>query len=173
MRKSPAEARTRCNPDPEKEHDGVFNREVAFMLILLDARDHWRDCRHVEPGELLEMLLTAYFWEPESQDKELSEVRQRLASKGIEVGPPPVYVRRTNNQVSAELEAIIRNLSARRWTKVDIARVLRVNRRVVLRVAREAARGKTSECTDHDADKMLTSEASPKPQGATLQGIDS
>jgi hypothetical protein len=87
----------------------MLNREVAFTLILLDARDHRRDCQHVEPGELLETLLTAYFWEPESQDKDLSEVRQWLASKGIEVGPRPVYVRRTNNQVSAELEAIIRN----------------------------------------------------------------
>jgi hypothetical protein len=151
----------------------MLHREVPFMLILLDARDHRRDCRHVEPGELLETLLTAYFWEPESQDKDLSEVRQWLAGKGIEVGPRPVYVRRTNNQVSAELEAIIRNLLARKWTKIEVARVLRVNRRVVLRVAREATRGETSECTDHDVDKMLTSEASPKPQGATLQGIDS
>jgi hypothetical protein len=70
----------------------MLNREVAFTLILLDARDHRRDCRHVEPGDLLETLLTAYFWEPEGQGKDLSEVRQWLASKGIEVGPRPVYV---------------------------------------------------------------------------------
>jgi hypothetical protein len=44
-----------------------------------------------------------------------------------------------------------------RSAKLDIARVLRVNRRVVLRVAREAARIRTSECTDHDVDKVLDS----------------
>jgi hypothetical protein len=150
----------------------MLNGEVAFTLILLDARDHRRDCRHVEAGELLETLLRAYFWEPESQDKDLSEVRQWLAGKGIEVGPCPVYVRRTNNQVSAELEAIIRNLLARRWTKIDIARVLRVNRRVVLRVAREAARIRTSECTEQDVDKVLISEGPPKAEGTTLHPLE-
>jgi small ligand-binding sensory domain FIST len=56
----------------------------------------------------------------------LSEVHQWLASKGIEVGPRPVGVRRTDNQVSAELEAITGDLLARRWTKIAIARVLPV-----------------------------------------------
>jgi hypothetical protein len=38
----------------------MLDREVPFMLILLDARDYRRDCRHVEPGELLETLPSAH-----------------------------------------------------------------------------------------------------------------
>ena len=51
---------------------------------------------------------------------------------------PARYVRRANNQVSAELEAFIRDLLARGRTKTAIAHALRVNRRVVIRIAREA-----------------------------------
>jgi hypothetical protein len=47
------------------------------------------------------------------------------------------YVRRANNQVSEQFEMVIRDLLKRGWTKSAIARALRVNRRVVIRVARE------------------------------------
>jgi hypothetical protein len=98
---------------------------------------------------------------------------------------PVRYVRRANNQVSAELEAINRELLVRGWTKTAIARALRVNRRVVIRVAREEVPNETiqsaqcagprspnglgesqesesgafpcSECTDAPVEKRLTS----------------
>jgi len=106
----------------------------------MDALTHRRDCRRVEPGELLETLLVACFWESEAQGRDVSEWHEWLAGKGVEVRPrsPARYVRRANNQVCAELEAIIRSLLVRDWTKTAIARALRVNRRVVIRVAREA-----------------------------------
>jgi DNA invertase Pin-like site-specific DNA recombinase len=70
----------------------------------------------------------------------MSEWHEWLASKGVEVRrpAPAPYVRRANNQVSADLEAIIRDLLARGWTKTAIAHALRVSRRVVIRVARGA-----------------------------------
>ena len=57
--------------------------------------------------------------------------------------PSHLYVRRANNQVSAELEALIRDLLALGRTETAIARALRVNRRVVTRVARESSSERT------------------------------
>jgi hypothetical protein len=51
---------------------------------------------------------------------------------------PFQYVRRANNQVSEQLETCIGELLGRGWKKSAVARALRVNRRVVIRVAREA-----------------------------------
>jgi len=118
---------------------------VAFALILMDALTHRRDCRRAEPGKLLETLLVACFWETEAKGRDMSEWHEWLAGKGVEVRPraPALYVRRANNQVSAELEAIIRDLLASGWTKTAIARALRMNRRVVIRVAREAVPSET------------------------------
>src|ERR1019366_5124345 len=48
------------------------------------------------------------------------------------------YVRRAGNQISAELERLVRELLERGCSKSQISRVLRMNRRVVIRVAREA-----------------------------------
>lgn len=72
-----------------------------------------------------------------------------LATNGVEVRPlvPARYVRRADNQVSAELEAFIQDLLARGRTKTAIARALRVNRRVVIRVAREATEGSDTKRT--------------------------
>jgi hypothetical protein len=124
----------------------MTDQGAAFALILEDALTHRRDCRHVEPGKLLETLLVVCFRESEAKGRDVSKWHKWLASKGIEVRPrvPVRYVRRANNQVSAELEAIIRDLLARRWTKTAVARALRVNRRVVIRVAREAVPSQTT-----------------------------
>ena len=51
---------------------------------------------------------------------------------------PCLYVRRANNQVSEYTEAHIRELLSRGLSKSAIARAIRVNRRVVIRVAHEA-----------------------------------
>jgi hypothetical protein len=127
----------------------MTDQGAAFALILMDALAHRRDCLRAEPGELLERLLVACFWETEAQGKDMSGWHDWLATKGVEVRPrtPARYVRRANNQVSAELEAIIRDLLARGWTKTAIARTLRVNRRVVIRVAREAVPSETIQRT--------------------------
>jgi hypothetical protein len=123
----------------------MTDQGVAFALILMEALAHRRDCLRAELGELLETLLVACFWESEAEGRDMSEWHKWLASKGVEVRPrvPARYVRRANNQVSAELEAIIRDLLARGWTKTAVARALRVNRRVVIRVAREQVRSET------------------------------
>jgi hypothetical protein len=57
-----------------------------------------------------------------------------------EASHPPcwVYVRRANNQVSEYTEAHIRELLSRGLSKSAVARAIRVNRRVVIRVAHEA-----------------------------------
>jgi hypothetical protein len=52
--------------------------------------------------------------------------------------PPFIYNRRANNQVSECTEACVRDLLRRGLSKSAIARAIRVNRRVVIRVAREA-----------------------------------
>jgi hypothetical protein len=113
---------------------------AALMVILTDALAHRRDCQHSEPGELLETLLADCLGELEGEGRDMSGWHEWLATKGVEVRPrvPARYVRRTNNQVSAELEAFIHDLLARGRTKTAIAHALRVNRRVVIRIAREA-----------------------------------
>lgn len=114
---------------------------AALIVILTDALAHRRDCKHSGPGELLETLLADCLGDLEAEGKDMSGWHEWLATKGVEVRPhPPVcYVRRANNQVSAEIEALIRDLLARGWKKTAIASALPVNRRVVIRVAREAA----------------------------------
>jgi hypothetical protein len=113
---------------------------AALIVILTDALAHRRDCHHSGPGELLETLLADCLGELEAEGRDMSGWHEWLATKGVEVRPraPARYVRRANNQVSAELEAFIRDLLARGRTKTAIAHALRVNRRVVIRIAREA-----------------------------------
>jgi len=57
----------------------------------------------------------------------------------VEQAPPHCqYFRRAGNQVSEYTEVHIRELLSRGLSKSAVARALRVNRRVVIRVAREA-----------------------------------
>jgi hypothetical protein len=98
----------------------MTDQGAEFAHILMDAMWHRRDCRRAEPGELLETLLVACFWESESEGRDMSEWHEWLASMGVEVRPrvPVRYVRRTNNQVSRKLEGFIRDLLARGWKRV-------------------------------------------------------
>jgi hypothetical protein len=118
----------------------MTDQGAAFAVILMDALAHRRECRRTASGELLETLLAACRGELQAEGKDVSRWHEWLARMGVDVRPrvPARYVRRTNNQVSAELESFIRDLLARGWKKSAIARALRVNRRVVIRVAREA-----------------------------------
>ena len=132
----------------------MTDKSAALVVILSDALAHRRDCRRSEPGELLETLHAACLGELAVEGRDVSGWQQWLATKGVEVrphSPPARYVRRANNQVSAEIESMIRNLLARGWKKSAIASALRVNRRVVIRVARELVPGETiqnAQCAD-------------------------
>lgn len=85
-------------------------------------------------------LLTAAFATLEADDRDTSEAREWLSVHGAHMpnSEQSPYRRRTNNQKSPEVESLIRDLLERGWTKSAIAESLRVNRRVVIRVAREA-----------------------------------
>jgi len=56
--------------------------------------------------------------------------------------PPARPKRRASNKIPDELEDIIREKLALGWNKSRIARVFRLNRRMVIRVAREAQSSK-------------------------------
>jgi hypothetical protein len=148
----------------------MTDKAAAIVVILMDALAHRRDCRRAEPGELLETLFAACLGELEAEGRDMSGWYEWLATKGVEMRPraPGRYVRRANNQVSAEIEGMIRNLLARGWKKTAIASALRVNRRVVIRVAREAAPSghhPCSECTNRPGrqpdDKMALDLVAP------------
>jgi hypothetical protein len=55
------------------------------------------------------------------------------------------YVRSSNNQVSEQIETHIQELLRRGWTKSAIARALRLNCRVVIRVARETTQRRSAQ----------------------------
>jgi transposase len=75
----------------------------------------------------------------EANGRDTSEVRDWLFRYGVQLpqNAQPTYRRRANNQVSAEVEALICELIGKKWSKSAIAKRLKVNRRVVIRVARE------------------------------------
>ncbi|HUZ93838.1 MAG TPA: hypothetical protein VMU57_02895 [Edaphobacter sp.] len=62
------------------------------------------------------------------------------------------YVRHGNHQASEEVEMHIRELLGRGWSKSAIARVLHVNRRVVIRVAREATQRRRAQSAQSSSD---------------------
>jgi hypothetical protein len=96
-------------------------------------------------------ILVEEFARAEAAGESLEELRAYLAEHGVNVpahfatsegrealeNSPHHYVRRANNQVLPETEALIRELLRQGQTKSAIARALRVNRRVVIRVAGE------------------------------------
>lgn len=80
-------------------------------------------------------LLTAAFVQLEADHEDTTEARELLASYGVNI---PAYRRRSNNQKALEVELTIRELLAQGLSKSAIAKQLKVNRRVVIRVARES-----------------------------------
>lgn len=129
---------------------------VAFGVL------YWRDCMSRKDLEWVLKILGEEFACAIAAGEDLEELRAFLAERGVSVpehvsgsdssealpqnrqesgspreGPAHPYVRRANNQVSPETEALIRELLTQGQTKSAITRALRVNRRVVIRVARE------------------------------------
>jgi hypothetical protein len=113
---------------------------VSLIGLMMEALVHRKTCLRVAGRDLPDELLAAALAKLEAAGRDTSGVREWLSSYGVH--PPQnaqaAYRRRANNQVSDRTEALIRELLGSGWTKSAIARQLKVNRRVVIRVAREA-----------------------------------
>src|SRR5260370_30125356 len=106
----------------------------------MDALEHRKTCPSEIQKDLRDELLTAAFAQLEADGEDTTEARECLLGYGVHI---PVivrtpYRRRANNQKSAEDEQLIRELLARGLNKSAIAKQLKVNRRVVIRVARKS-----------------------------------
>jgi hypothetical protein len=121
------------------------------VWLLAFGAVHWRACMGEKDLSDVHEILVEEFARAEATGEPLEELRAYLAERGVSVSEHVAasestealetsqhpYVRRANNQVSAETEALIRELLTQGQTKSAITRALRVNRRVVIRVARE------------------------------------
>lgn len=121
----------------------------ALILVTMDSVVHRQNCLWDAVRDLPCELLTEALAVLEADGEDVRDARQWFADHGVQLpapGPkctevhslPPVpYARRAPNQVSPETEALIRELLTQGQTKSAIARAVNVNRRVVIRVARE------------------------------------
>ena len=119
---------------------------ISLMQVVMEALVHRENClKNVEKDVPTELLVSAVA-DLEADGRDTAETIAWLSKHGVHVPlsaqTPPPYRRRANNQAPAEVEALIRELLAKSWSKSAISNQLKVNRRVVIRVAREAA-----ECT--------------------------
>jgi hypothetical protein len=112
---------------------------ISLIVAVMEALVHRQTCLKSEKRDVPEELLTAALAELEANGRDTSEVRDWLFRYGVQLpqNAQPTYRRRANNQVSAEVEALICELIGKKWSKSAIAKRLKVNRRVVIRVARE------------------------------------
>lgn len=111
---------------------------VSLIQVVMEVVVHRKLCMNGAEGDLPMELLMAAFAKLDAD--EASGTLKWLSEHGVNV-PKSVeiaYRRRTNNQKSAEIEEFIRQLLDRGFSKTAIAKRLKVNRRVVIRVAREA-----------------------------------
>jgi hypothetical protein len=118
----------------------------ALVWTAIYSTEHFRHCLNSAVRDLPCELLSEALAILEGAGEDVPATPQWFADRGVEL---PVlmsemhksaqvpYVRRANNQVSPETEALIRALLTQGQSKSAIARTLRVNRRVVIRVARE------------------------------------
>ena len=113
---------------------------ISLVVVVMDALDYRKTCVGAAQKDLPDELLTAALKQIEADGEDTTEAREWLSTYGVHVptSAPARYRRRTNNQKSAEVEGFIRELLDRGWAKTAIAKQLKVNRRVVIRVAREA-----------------------------------
>lgn len=113
---------------------------ISLIAVVMEALVHREICLKSAKKEVPGDLLTAALLELEAHGKDMSEARGWLLRHGVKLAQSaqPAYHRRSNNQVPGELEALIRELLDKNWSKSAIAKHLKINRRVVIRVAREA-----------------------------------
>jgi DNA invertase Pin-like site-specific DNA recombinase len=119
---------------------------ISLMRVVMEALAHRENCLKSAEKDVPEELLVAAVAALEADGRDTSETLAWLSKHGVHLPQSaqkqPPYRRRANNQVPAEVEVLIRELVAKSWSKSAISKQLKVNRRVVIRVAREAA-----ECT--------------------------
>ena len=114
---------------------------ISLLVVVMEALFHRETCRRVVDTNLPDELLAAALATLEAHGRDTPGVRELLSRHGVllqQSAQAAHYRRRANNQISALTEALIRDLLDRGWSKTAIAKSLRINRRVVIRVAREA-----------------------------------
>jgi DNA invertase Pin-like site-specific DNA recombinase len=117
---------------------------VSFIQVVMEVVIHRQHCLNKANAEadLPMELLSAAYAALEADGIDASSTFNWLAERGVHVPKctetaDHSYHRRANNQKSAEVEEFIRDLLGRGLSKTAIAKQLKVNRRVVIRVARE------------------------------------
>jgi hypothetical protein len=139
---------------------------IALILLAMDSTAHRKNCLGDAVRDLPCELLTEALAILEADGEDVQEGRQWFADHGVQLPAPRSevhksaqlpYLRRANNQVSPAPEALIRELLTQGQTKSAIARALRVNRRVVIRVAREMDPGGTSQSAECTQESRLNS----------------
>jgi hypothetical protein len=115
-------------------------RAVWIIAVVMEALVHREICLRGTKSDVPVELLVAAFVKLEGKGRDTSGVRDWLSNHGVNLSQSEQapYCRRANNQISAPAEALIRHLLDHGWTKTAIAETMRINRRVVIRVAREA-----------------------------------
>jgi hypothetical protein len=129
----------------------VMKIETAISLVgvVMAAVLHRKHCRNGTVGDLPMELLIAAFERLEADGRATTGSREWLFEHGVQMPAcaKHAYLRRANNQKPAEVEALIRDLLLEGWTKTAIANQLKINRRVVIRVAREAESAQSTNIT--------------------------
>jgi hypothetical protein len=108
--------------------------KIEDPAIVLNIRENLQRCGlHVPQIEVLIDAQQLSELEPRPQSRTSSNEDENATDQSIYL-----YRRRSNNQVSEYIEAHIRELLGRGLSKSAVARAVRVNRRVVIRVAQQA-----------------------------------
>jgi DNA invertase Pin-like site-specific DNA recombinase len=113
-------------------------------------------------------LLESAFETLDAADRDTSGWREFFAEYGVQISQkkPVSYKRRSNNQKSAVTESLIKDLLQRGWSKSAVAKELGVNRRVVIRVARE-----NPECTEKSKiNRLKTAKADSQAANSSAEG---
>ena len=112
---------------------------ISLIGVVMEALGHRENCLKSLEKEVPDELLGAALAELEADGSDTSEVRAWFSKHGVQLRQStqsPIYRRRSNNQVSPEVEALIWELLSKNWSKSAIAKQLKLNRRVVIRVAK-------------------------------------
>ena len=130
---------------------------ISLIGVVLEALIHRQNCLKSAQADVPEELLATALAELEADGRDTSETRDWLSKLGVQIpqSMQAPYRRRANNQVSAEVEALIRELIGKKWSKSAIAKQLNVNRRVVIRVAREAESAQNAPKIDNSVSNDL------------------
>ncbi|HJZ64703.1 MAG TPA: hypothetical protein VKD70_10310 [Candidatus Acidoferrum sp.] len=112
---------------------------ISLIGMVMEATVHRENCLKSVKRDVPTELLSAALADLEADGADTTETCAWLSRHGVQVpqSAQAFYRRRANNQVSAEIEGLIRDMLNKGWTKTAIAKQLKINRRVVIRVSRE------------------------------------